>query len=114
MRKKILILVIIILIISSGIVYADELEEVLKAYLSDPSLDFLGRGYDKILFKENLTLIEDIKTMPLQLKCIYKIITQEPNIIAYGTLGGLGGLKIFMGEKEFNYIVKVMMKFLIK
>lgn len=106
MKKKILIslCVVVAIVLASGVASAEELEEALKSYLQDPSLDFLGRGYDKILFKDNLTLMEDIKTMPLQFKSMYKIITQKPNLVAYGTLSGTAGFKVAIGAKEFNKI----------
>lgn len=102
------------IILLGGISYAEELEEVLKAYLNDPSLDFLGRNYDKILFKENLSTMEDIKTMPLQAKCVFKIATQKPNMIAYSSLGGTAGFKISIGAKEFNKIVIKIIKLAIR
>lgn len=89
--------------------YAEELKEALEAYLKDPSWDWLGRKYDKILF-EKLTTWEDIKTMPLQAKCMWKIINQPPNIVSYGSLGGLAGLKAEMGAKKFGEMMFKLFK----
>lgn len=135
MRKKLLVSFGIVggllLLVGGGIVYAEGLEEALKAYLADPSLDWLGRGYDKILFEDiksvstgNLNdaeffaklkfVVEDIKTMPLQFRCMGKIITQKPNAIAYGLLGNTAGLKLAIGAREFNKIAIKMLKLVVK
>ncbi len=116
MKKKMLVSlgIVSIIILSGGIAYAEELEETLKVYLTDPSLDWLGRGYDKILFNEKLGIIDDVKTMPLQAKCIYKMATQKPNMIAYSGLGGTMGFKAAVGARAFNKIVMNIIKIAVR
>lgn len=128
MKKKVLVSLGIVgglLLISGGMVYAESLEEALKAYLADPSFDWLGRNFDKILFEQitNVStgnfndaelmaklkfIFEDIKTMPLQLKCIKKIV--EQNAPAYATLGGTAGIKIAVGSKNFGELLFKLFK----
>lgn len=133
MNKKVLVGLGIVsgILLIGGVTYADDLKEALELYLQDPSLDWLGRNYDKILFENiqkvstgNLNdaeffaklkfIIEDIKTMPLQLKCMKKIVTQRENAIAYGGLTWLGGLKMSIGEKAFNKIMGDILKLVFK
>ena len=116
MKKKVLISLGLIgaLVLASSLASAEGLEEALELYLRDPSLDFLGRGFDKILFKEKLSMMDDFKTMPLQLKSMYKIITQKPNIVAYGTLSGTAGFKVAIGAKEFNKIALQILRLIVK
>ena len=115
MKKKYIICVglIGVIIFTSGIVYATDLREELFTYLKDPSLDFLGHEFEKILFNkiqsgDNYLLgelkfvLDDIRTLPLQVKAMYKIFTQPPNIIAYGSLGSVYGLKTTLGASAFN------------
>ena len=96
MNKKLLISLAIVggILLLSNISYAssyDELKLALEAYLQDPSLDFLGREYDRILFEqinnaETLDgellaklnfMFDDLLTMPLQLKCMKKIFIKK-------------------------------------
>ena len=115
MKKKYIICVGLIgaIIFTSGIAYATDLREELTSYLKDPSLDFLGHEFEKILFnkiqngdnnflEELKFVLEDIRTIPLQAKAMYKIFTQPPNIIAYGSLGSTFGLKTALGTSAFN------------
>lgn len=102
------------ILLLGGFTYAEELKESLELYLQDPSLDFLGHEFEKLLFEgikngdshfvieELKFVLQDIKTMPQQAKAMWKIIHQKPNIIAYGSLGTLGSLKAAMGAKAFN------------
>lgn len=117
------------MILISKTAYADDIEKAINAYLKDPSFDFLGHKYEKILFDNIIKTSEkgwsknevlsklqfiktDIKTIPLQTKCSFKIF--EQNIGAYAGLGGLYGAKASMGTKAFNKLAKIMFKFVIK
>lgn len=129
MNKKVLIglSVVGIALFASGGTYAEGLDEALKAYLADPSLDFLGHEFEKILFEESQHafkgmelndaeflakikfIVEDIKTMPLQAQAYYKIFTNKVNILTYGSLSGVWGLKAGLGAKEFgNVMLKII------
>lgn len=128
MKKKVLVglgVIIGLVFIGRGITHAESLEEALKAYLQDPKLDFLGMNYDKMFFKllegEDPTILDkikaipqDIKTIPLQIKASWKVVNQEPNRFIYLNLAGLGGLKKFMGAKEFNQLVERFLKAVIR
>ena len=102
-----------VIVLFGGVVHASDLKDELMLYLQDPSLDFLGHEFEDILFKriqngdnhfleELKFILDDIKTMPLQVKAMYKILTQTPNVIAYGSLGGVFGLKSALGTTLFN------------
>ncbi|MGJ0846603.1 hypothetical protein ACR77J_07935 [Tissierella praeacuta] len=119
-NKKIVMFGIFVGVLSIGsFVYAEELNEVINAYLQDNSFDFLGRGYDKMFFRllegENPTLINkikaipnDIKTLPKQMLVSKKVFNQ--NIESYTLLGGLSGLKSTIGAKEFNIMMKKILR----
>ena len=47
-------------------------------------------------------MFDDLLTMPLQLKCMKKIILQKPNAIAYGSLAWISGLKSALGAEKFG------------
>jgi len=109
------------LLLIGGIAYAEGLEEELLRYLNSDSFDLFGRKYDKILFEsirkastkakysdEEIIaklkfMIEDIKTLPLQAKCMAKIFDQNKNL--YGALGGTAWLKWSLGPENFNKIL---------
>lgn len=114
MNKKLLvsILIISVILFLGGISHAEELSESLKEYLANPSFDFLGHKYEKILFENNPTIIDDIKTMSLQLKCTRKIIVE--NYPTYMALGGLYGLKITLDPKEFGEMMFKLLKLAMK
>lgn len=119
-NKKIVMFGIFVGVLSIGsFCYAEELNEAINAYLQDNSFDFLGRGYDKMFFKllegENPTLINkikaipnDIKTLPKQILVSKKVFNQ--NIESYALLGGLSGLKSIIGAKEFNIMMKKILR----
>ena len=130
MNRRILVglgVVGIALFVSGG-VYADGLKESLELYLTDPSLDFFGHVFEKILFEEShhafkgmefndaeflaklQFIIDDIKTMPLQAQAYYKIFTNKVNILAYGSLSGLWGLKTSLGAKGFSKMMMQIIK----
>lgn len=127
MNKKLVVSMLIIggILFLGGISYADELKESLELYLQDPSMDFLGHEFEKILFEkikngdnyfiEELTFIlDDIKTMPLQIKAYYNILTQKTNMAVYGSLGFTYGTKIAMGAKEFGGMMVKLFKLVAK
>ena len=110
------------------VAHAEELKEALTLYLEDSSLDFLGHDFEKILFNEIQNsrngmylddnefiaklkfVVDDIKTMPLQLKAYHKIFTNKVNAIAYGSLGGLAGMKTALGGEEFSKMIFKIIK----
>lgn len=134
MNKKLLVSIGIFsgLLLLSEVTFADELRESLELYLADPSLDFLGHEFEKILFDESQQafkgmelndaefiaklkfIIDDIKTMPLQAQAYYKIFTNKVNILAYGSLSGLWGLKSALGPKEFGNVMFKILKLVAK
>lgn len=127
MNKKLVVSILIIggILFLGGISYADELKKSLELYLQDPSMDFLGHEFEKILFEkikngdnhfiEELTFIlEDIKTMPLQIKAYYNILTQKTNMAVYGSLGFTYGTKVAMGAKEFGEMMFKLFKLVAK
>ena len=125
MKKKTIASLCVIggLLFISSITFANELKEVLELYLQDPSFDLCGREFDKILFNKINSvseakefadtefiaklkfIVDDIKTIPLQAKCLNKIASQ--NALIYLPLTGLSTLKSAMGAKEFS---KMMLK----
>ncbi|NLY46815.1 MAG: hypothetical protein GX053_12640 [Tissierella sp.] len=127
MKKKILISVGVVggLLLLSNISYADELTEVIEAYIQNPKLDFLGRNYDKLFFEAlegtNPTVLDKIKAVPddfrtmiPQAKAMWKMFHQKPNMIAYSGLGGLAGLKAALGPKEFGEMMFKLLKLVVK
>lgn len=122
MSKKLLVSLGVVgglALLTGGMAHAESLEEALKAYLANPKFDFLGHEFERILF-ENIQkvstgdlndaeiieklkfMIEDIKTLPLQLKCLDKIMKQNAPI--YATLSGIAGLKMALGAEGFGYL----------
>lgn len=107
------------------VIYADGLEKELIRYLESNKLDFLGRNFDKIFFNtlygENPTALdklkaipEELKTLPLQSKCLWKIVNQKPNALTYGTISGLAGLKIELGSEAFNKLMLKVLRVIVK
>lgn len=109
------------ILLVGGIAHAEGLEEELIKYLNSDSFDLFGRKFDEILFRsireastkakysdEEIIaklkfMIEDIKTLPLQAKCMAKIFDQNKNL--YGALGGTAWLKWSLGPENFNKIL---------
>lgn len=132
MNKKLISVGIIAGIILIGeVAFADELKEALKLYIADPSLDFLGHKFENILFQESIHaydgklndlefqaklkfMIDDFRTMPLQYMAMKKIFTNKVNILAYGSLSGVWGLKECLGAKEFGKMMFKIFKLLPK
>lgn len=112
--------------------HAEELKKALEAYLRYSDFDLLGRKYDKILFQNILEpsikgkqtdteiieklkfVIDDVKTMPLQAKCTFKIVTEKYNSMIYAGTGMLAGAKINMGAKAFNKLLIKVLKVVVK
>jgi len=111
------------LLLIGGIAYAEGLEEELIKYLNDDSIDLLGRKFEEILFQNTKEahipmklsddelkaklkfMLEDIKTLPLQAKCLWKIINQKPNALIYGLVSGNSYLKLTLGEKAYKNLI---------
>ncbi len=122
----------VVLLFMNEFGFAEELEEELLRYLKSDKLDLFGREFEKILFqhtkevsnppywddaelKEKLKfIIEDIKTLPLQVRCIWKMLNQKPNTIAYGSLGYASWLKTSLGAEAFNKLILKLLKLIIK
>lgn len=120
------------LLLVSNIAHAEELKETLEAYLRLDKLDLLGIEYERILFDQILKvstkgkqtdieiiekikfITEDVKTIPIQAKCIHKIITQKYNSIIYSSVGSIAYAKLNMGTKAFNNLLKEVIKVLVK
>lgn len=107
---------------------ADNLQDALEAYYNNYTPDFMGREYDRVLFKNIIDssikgkqtdaeiisklkfIIEDIKTLPIQTKCLFKIITDEINAATYLSLGGASYLKKTIGAKKFNELIRQVIR----
>lgn len=135
MNKKLLLTLgtaITTFLLLDEVSFADELKQELIKYLNSDKVDFLGKEFETILFKnirEVQTppflndaelkaklrfIIEDLKTLPLQAKCLVKIINQEPNALVYGTLSGTAYLKTIMGAEAFNKMLFKIFKLIVK
>jgi len=124
-NKKFLIGLVIAgsIILTSNVIHAEGLEEELIKYLNDDSIDLLGRKFEEILFQNTKEahipmklsddelkaklkfMLEDIKTLPLQAKCLWKIINQKPNALIYGLVSGNSYLKLTLGEKAYKNLI---------
>lgn len=124
--------VIVSILLVSKMSIATDLQMQLENYYSNYSTDFLGRKFEKILFENILDasikakqtdaeiieklkfILDDIKTLPIQTKCLFKIFTDEVNSLTYLGLGGTAYIKVSIGEKAFNDIVLKLVKIIFK
>lgn len=52
--------------------------------------------------------------MGLQAQAYYKIFTHKVNILTYGSLSGVWGLKAGLGTKEFSHVMVNIIKLSIR
>lgn len=135
MNKKLLLSLgigITTFLLLDGISFADDLKQELLKYLESDKLDLLGREFDRILFqniKEHQMapylndaefkaklkfVLDDLRTLPLQAKCIWKILNQKENVLIYSSIGGTAYLKSIMGAKAFNEMLFKIFKLIVK
>lgn len=104
----------------TGFVFADDVKESIEAYLYLNEFDFMGKEFETMLFNalneypknELHALWCDIKTMPIQLQCFDKILSE--NLFVYAPTTFFLLLKKVMPAKKFSSILFKIVKIILR
>ena len=120
-NKKIFLITLSITTLAiTNLVFAEEIKESLELYLELNDFDFMGKEFEEVLFNvlENISqnelqvLWNDIKTMPIQLKCIDKVVSD--NSFIYAPISFLSILKATLPAKAFKTIMLKVARVILK